>query len=146
MYFHYFAIIAPWKRAGPFIWTNLNPLHPSMLCAKFGWNWPSGSGEEDENVKSLQTDGRTDRETTDDRWSEKLTWAFSSGELKTDAPYHMCGMLKNPHCRFRLKLAAFLIVTFPYKCKMYREVHINSKQIIKKNPKIQMLFYRNITL
>ena len=28
------------------------------------------------------TDGRTDRQTTDDRWSEKLTWAFSSGELK----------------------------------------------------------------
>ena len=65
----------------------------------FGWNWPSGSGEEDENVKSLQkdrqtdrqtdgqTDGQTDRwtdrQTTDDRWSEKLTWAFSSGELKS---------------------------------------------------------------
>ena len=31
-----------------------------MLCAKFGCNWPCGSGEEDENVKSLQTDGRTD--------------------------------------------------------------------------------------
>ena len=30
-----------------FIWTNLNPLHPRMHCAKFGWNWPSGSGEED---------------------------------------------------------------------------------------------------
>ena len=30
---------------------NLNPLYPRMLCAKFGWNWPSGSGEEDENVK-----------------------------------------------------------------------------------------------
>ena len=29
-----------------------------------------------------QTDGRTDRQTPDDRWSEKLTWAFSSGELK----------------------------------------------------------------
>ena len=27
-----------------------------MICAKFGWNWPSGSGEEDENVKNLQTD------------------------------------------------------------------------------------------
>ena len=27
-----------------------------MLCAKFGWNQQSGSGEEDENVKSLQTD------------------------------------------------------------------------------------------
>ena len=47
MYFHYFVIISPWKRAGPFIWTNLNSLHPRMLCAKFGWNWASGSGEED---------------------------------------------------------------------------------------------------
>ena len=25
-----------------------------MLCAKFGWNWHSGSGEEDENAKSLR--------------------------------------------------------------------------------------------
>ena len=23
-------------------WTNLNPLHPGMLCAKFGWTWPNG--------------------------------------------------------------------------------------------------------
>ena len=75
MYFHYFVIIYPWKRAGSFIWTNLNPLHPKMLCTKFGWNWPSGSGEEDENVKSLQTDGQTDRQT------DRRT-AFSSGELK----------------------------------------------------------------
>ena len=36
----------PWKRAGPFIWTKFNPLHPRMLCAKFGWNWLRGSGEE----------------------------------------------------------------------------------------------------
>ena len=28
MYFRYFVIISPWKRTGPFIWTNLNPLHP----------------------------------------------------------------------------------------------------------------------
>ena len=49
-----------------------------MLCAKFAGNWPSGSGEEDENVKNLQTDGRT----TDDqkssvnlqlRWAKKIT-------------------------------------------------------------------------
>ena len=26
---------------------TMNPLHPSMLCAKIVWNWPSGSGEED---------------------------------------------------------------------------------------------------
>ena len=37
-----------------------------MLCAKFGWNWPSGSGEEDENGKNFrQTDGRTDKQTDD---------------------------------------------------------------------------------
>ena len=30
-------------------------------------------------MKSLQKD----EQTTDDRWSEKLTWAFSSGELTT---------------------------------------------------------------
>ena len=47
MYFRYFVIISLWKKAGPFFWTNMNPLHPRMLCAKFGWNWPSGSGEED---------------------------------------------------------------------------------------------------
>ena len=46
MYFHHFVIISPFKRAGPFIWTKLNPLHPGMICAKFGWNRPSGSGEE----------------------------------------------------------------------------------------------------
>ena len=47
MYFHYFVIISPRKRAGPFIWTNLNSLYPRMLWSKFGWNWLSGSGEED---------------------------------------------------------------------------------------------------
>ena len=31
-----------------------------MLCTKFGCNWPSGSGEDCENVKSLQTDRQTD--------------------------------------------------------------------------------------
>ena len=37
-----------WKRAWPFIcqWTNLNHHQPGMLSAKFGWNWPSGSGED----------------------------------------------------------------------------------------------------
>ena len=47
-----------------------------MLCAmNFGWNWPSGSWEEDVHVyvKSLNTVRQTKK------WSEKL----SSGELKT---------------------------------------------------------------
>ena len=77
------VIISTWQRVGSFIWTNLNPLHPRMLCAKFGWNWPSGSGEEDENVKSLRQRRRR-RRTTDKFWSEKLTWAFGSGELKRE--------------------------------------------------------------
>jgi hypothetical protein len=38
-----------------------------MICANFGYNWPSGSGEEVENVNE-QTDGQTDgRRTTDDQ-------------------------------------------------------------------------------
>ena len=91
--FLYFLIISSWKRAEPFIWTNLNPFHPRMLCANFGWNWPSGSGEEDENVKSLRQRQRQrkclwrQRLTTDKFWSEKLTWAFGSGELKRSKIY-----------------------------------------------------------
>ena len=73
----------PWNRTGPFVWTNLNFLLPRMLCAKFGWDWLSGSGEEDKNVKSLQTDGRTDRRKDDGRQvirkahlSFQLRWAY----------------------------------------------------------------------
>jgi hypothetical protein len=42
-----------------------------MLCAKFGQNWSSGSGEEVKNVKSLQTDDiQTDgRQTKSDQKS-----------------------------------------------------------------------------
>ena len=52
-----------------------------MLCDKFGWNWPSGSGDEGENVKSLWQDWQ--RHTTDKFPLEKLSWAFGSGELKS---------------------------------------------------------------
>ena len=62
MYFRNFVIISPRKKAGSFIWTNLNPLHPRKLCAKFVWNWPIGSGEEDENVKSLRRRQRQQRQ------------------------------------------------------------------------------------
>ena len=54
MYLGYIPIISPYSFE-----QNLNPLHPRMICAKFGWNWPSGFGVEDENKKSLQIDGRT---------------------------------------------------------------------------------------
>ena len=74
---YYFVIISTWKKDEPFIWINLNPLHP---CAKFCQNWLSGSGEVDEIWKSLQTD-RPDRR-TDGRTTRELTWPFSSGEQK----------------------------------------------------------------
>ena len=32
---------------GPSFLRNLNPLYRRMLCAMFGLNWPSGSGEKD---------------------------------------------------------------------------------------------------
>ena len=31
-----------WKR----MWSKSNPHHTKILCAKFGWNWPYGSGED----------------------------------------------------------------------------------------------------
>ena len=46
---------------GPSFGQTLNPLHQMILCAKFGGDWSSGSGEEDENVQSLQKDGLTMR-------------------------------------------------------------------------------------
>ena len=78
IYFRSFVIISPEKGRGPSFEQTWISLHPKMLCAMFGWNCTHGSREEDENVKRL----RTDTQTTDDRQSEKLTGAFSSGELK----------------------------------------------------------------
>ena len=59
-YCNYF-ITLPLTRVWPIIWPNLNHLYPKMLCVKFGWNWPSSSGEEDGNSKCLQKDGQTNR-------------------------------------------------------------------------------------
>jgi hypothetical protein len=46
-HFYIFVIISPLKRTWPFIWTNLNSLHPRIVCTKFDWIWPAGSEEED---------------------------------------------------------------------------------------------------
>ena len=61
--FSLFRNTSPFNGAWPYIWTNVNSLHPRMLCSKFGWNWPRGSWEENENVKSLQTDKQTKGQT-----------------------------------------------------------------------------------
>ena len=90
MYFRLFVITSPWKRAGSFICSNFNPLHPRMLYAKFGWNGFSGSREVDENVKNYDNDNALDdrERTTDKYWSEKFIWDFGSGELKSDEPLY----------------------------------------------------------
>ena len=42
-----FLLLSPArKRAWTFIWITLNFPYPIMFCAQFGWNGPSGSGDE----------------------------------------------------------------------------------------------------
>ena len=41
-----FATISTWKKAWPLNWTNLNSFYTRMLCGKFGWNWPTGYGDD----------------------------------------------------------------------------------------------------
>ena len=35
------------------IYKNVNPLYTKIYCAKFGWNWTSGSGEDFSQISSL---------------------------------------------------------------------------------------------
>ena len=69
----YFIIISLWKRAGSFIWTNLNPITQGcyvLSLVEIGTMVL-------EKMKSLQPDGQTNgRQTTVDQ-------TFSSCELKT---------------------------------------------------------------
>ena len=48
----FFVIISTLKRTWSFIWTNLYPLHPRMICIQLHSIWPSGSGEK--NIKCLR--------------------------------------------------------------------------------------------
>ena len=65
--------LSHWKKLWASIRTKLNSLYSRMLCATFGWNWKSGSTEEDKNVKNLQTDGQpANRKAC---WSFQLRWA-----------------------------------------------------------------------
>ena len=117
MYFHYFVIIFPWKRVGPFIWTNLNP----MLCAKFGWNWPSGSGEEDENVKSLwQILIRKAHLSLWLRWAKSCQWFSNLRNISTcirEWPFKTI-LSKDDLCQVWLISAQCLLLKKKYK-KLY---------------------------
>ena len=86
MFFCYYVIISYLERTWPFFWTNLNPHHPKMLCAKFGWNWPSGSGDGRrwKCEKYTTTTTTTTMTTTDNRQIviRKAHLSLWSGELK----------------------------------------------------------------
>ena len=68
---------------------NLNPHHPRMLCAKFGWNIGPVVLEKRSKIGKVyrRTDGRTDIQ-TDDGWQgirkahlcSQLTWANQNYE------------------------------------------------------------------
>lgn len=45
-----------------------------MPCTMFCWKWPSGSGEEAENVKTLQKDRQTDA-------GQKIYKRYDIGEI-----------------------------------------------------------------
>ena len=83
-----FVIIFPWKRAGLFIWTNINSLHPRMLCAKFVGTWWFWRRRQ----KSLRRQQRRQRRTTNKLWSEKLTWPFRSDKLTRGPIGHIAHM------------------------------------------------------
>ena len=72
MYFYYFKIISTLRKAWPFIWTNLYPLLPRETFDKLDWNWPSGSGEENENVESLHENVESLHENVE-RWKDSQT-------------------------------------------------------------------------
>ena len=80
MYFCYFVIISPWKRAYPLIWRKLNALPKGYIVPSLVEIGPLVQ----EEMKMWKVYGQTDRRTygQSDEWSDKLTWTFSSGELK----------------------------------------------------------------
>ena len=79
MYFRCFLIFYLGKGRGRLlVFEKENSLYPRMLCAKFGWNWPSTWFLR----RRWKCEKFADTRTADNRRSEKLSWAFSSGELK----------------------------------------------------------------
>ena len=95
-----------WLKLAQLFWRigflNLNPFYPRMLCAKFGWSWPIGSGEEEEdgNVKNLQRDRRTDRLTDRRR---------TTGDQKSSLEFQ--DMWAKKHKKFSSRVHHFLCVT-----------------------------------
>jgi hypothetical protein len=49
-----FSWLSPlWRGPVPLFKQNLNSLYPKIICTKFDWFWPAGSGEEDFGKNSV---------------------------------------------------------------------------------------------
>lgn len=93
----------------------LNKIEPPLPSDSVCWHQLSGS-QEDENVKSLQRQ-RRQRQTLVKSWSEKLTWAFSSSELKPIFTYRCFFFLESIKVKkdcFVFKLKQNLIFFFTF--------------------------------
>ena len=69
----------PLKKAVTLYLNHLESPLPKKACVKFGWNWHSGSHEEQKNINRWRQQRRW---RTDKFQSEKLTYAFGSDKLK----------------------------------------------------------------
>ena len=87
--FYYFPIISHLGRAWLFNWTDLNPLHQGILCAKFGWNWLVVL---EKKMKMWKVYRLTDRQTDDGR--QVIRKAHLSFQLR---------WAKNEKCMFKVK-------------------------------------------
>lgn len=73
MHLRLLPLISPFEK-GHLILMNLNSLYTRMLRAKLRWNWPSGTWEEFENLKSLLKERQTDRQIgTGPTWKDHLS-------------------------------------------------------------------------
>ena len=107
MYFYFFFFIFPWRRAWPFIWTNLNPFTHWWFVPNLVEIIPVGSGKKDwfifaisnsllsslkmslvlhlnnlESIIMLCTKfRRTDVRMTDDRPRSHQCWDFLQSEI-----------------------------------------------------------------
>ena len=98
MYIRYFLIISPWKRAWPSFEQTWIPITQGCFVPTLVENGPVVL---EKKIKMWKVYRQTDRcpGKTEGRWktgknSEKLTWAFNSGELKTQEFYITCGRWK----------------------------------------------------
>ena len=78
MYFCYFVIISPWKRAGALICSSPKDALCQVWLKLAQWFWRRRW----KCKRFMTTPTTTTTKTTDKFWLEKLTQAFCSGELK----------------------------------------------------------------